>query len=290
MAQMVQNQKFGSIEISRLEVDEFFEEFSDSLGVIPEKFFISHIFVNPKATEKVKSKARDFANTILDSIKRGADFAELAKKVSDDPGSAAQGGDLGFVKRGVFFPQFESVAYTLKEGELSQVVESPVGFHIIQLLERRGDAIHTRHILVKIKNDPDADLKAIELLTEIRDSILTSKNSFTYFAKKYSDDKESGRFGGELGTFEVGQLDKSLLDVVYKLKVGEISYPKRLEVDANTYGYHIVKLNSRNPEHKPDFEKDYDEIKKLAEFNKKQKMYGAWIKELRDKIYWEIKI
>ncbi|MFH2030596.1 MAG: peptidylprolyl isomerase [Bacteroidota bacterium] len=290
MAERVKMQKFGTIDVSRREVTEFFNSYKDSLGVIPEKFNISHIFINPTQTEKVRKRAKDLANSLLDSIKLGSDFAELAKKFSDDPGSAAQGGDLGSVKRGVFFPEFESVAYSLKRGQLSDVVESPVGFHIIQLIDRKGESIHTRHILVKIKNDDEADLKSIEFLTELRDSITKNENTFVFYAKKYSDDKETAGFGGELGNFEISQLDKSLLDQVYKLKEGEIGFPKRLQVNPTTYGFHIVKLTKRTPQHSPTIEEDFEEIKKLAQFQKREKNFREWVEELKQQLYWEIKI
>ena len=159
MSQRLQEKNFGKVQASRREVEEFFETYKDSIGNIPEKLNIFHIFQNPKAGEKLKKKFYDKAVALLDSIKAGKDFSELAKKYSDDPGSAAQGGDLGFVKKGVFYPEFEEAAYKLNVGEISGVVESPVGFHIIQLLEKRGESINTRHILVKIKADEDADLK-----------------------------------------------------------------------------------------------------------------------------------
>ncbi|OGU62361.1 MAG: parvulin peptidyl-prolyl isomerase [Ignavibacteria bacterium RBG_13_36_8] len=289
MAQMVQNKKFGQVEVSRKKVEDFYNEFQDSLGVIPEKFEIAHIFLNPKAGSKLKNKAREFALSLLDSLKNGVDFAKLARKYSDDPGSSSSGGDLGFVKRGVFYPEFEAAAFGLNLGEISGLIESPVGFHIIELLERRGETIHARHILVKVKSDDEADLRAIEMLTEIRDSIVQNKNTFTYYSEKYSDDKNSARLGGVLGTFETGQLDKSLLDQIYKLKEGEIGYPKRLQVDNNTYGFHIIKLVRRIPEHKPNLETDYDELKRLADYNKKQELYVDWMKELKNQIYWEIK-
>ncbi|MBU1096524.1 MAG: peptidylprolyl isomerase [Bacteroidetes bacterium] len=290
MAERVKQKKFGAVEISRKDVDDFYNSYKDSLGLIPEKFTLSHIFLNPKATDKVKNKAYKLAEKLLDSLKRGGDFADLAKKFSDDPGSASQGGDLGTVKRGVFYPQFEAAAYSLTSNEISPIIESPVGFHIIQLLERKGDAIHARHILVKIKNDDDADLKSIEFLQAIRDSILSENKDFAYYAKKYSDDKETSRFGGELGTFESGQLDKSLLDQVFKLKVGEISFPKRLDVNANTYGFHIVKLVKRTPEHIANMEQDFEDIQRLAQYKKREELYLKWVTELKDKIYWEEKI
>lgn len=290
MGNMVQQKHFGQLDATRREVREFFEEYQDSLGLIPERFELSHIFINPQKGERLKAKTKVFTQALLDSIKGGADFAALAKKFSDDPGSAARGGELGFVKRGVFFPEFEAAAFQLQEGEISDIVESPVGFHIIQMLERRGESIRTRHILVKVKSDEQADLDAIEMLTEIRDSLLRGEKNFEYFARKYSDDTETSKLGGTLGKFDVSQLDKTLRDRVYGMSIGEISTPKRLDLDNKSYGYHIIKVNNRIPEHRPTFEGDYDEIKRLTIYHKRQKLYANWINELKEKIYWEVRI
>ncbi len=290
MSQRLQEKNFGKVQATRREVEEFFNTYKDSIGMIPEKVTIYHIFQNPKASEKLKKKFYDKASALLDSIKAGADFSELAKKYSDDPGSAAQGGDLGFVKKGVFYPEFEEAAFKLNVGEISEVVESPVGFHIIQMLEKRGESVNTRHILIKIKADEDADLKTIDFLSEIRDSIQKGFGTFQDYAKKYSEDKETAPFGGELGTFYMNQLDKALLDAVGKLKQGEIGYPRRLEYAPGTYGYHIVWLKSRVPQHKADLESDYSEIKKLADDFKKQNEYEKWIAEIKKKIFWEVRI
>jgi len=290
MTQRLREKKFGAVEASHREVEDFFYKYKDSLGVIPEKVKISHIFMNPGTSDRLKKKYRDLAVSLLDSIKNGVDFSTLAKQYSDDPGSAAQGGELGFVRKGVFYPEFESTAFSLREGEISGIVESPVGYHIIQLLERRGESINTRHILVKIKSDDEADLSIIEFLTDIRDSISRHGKSFASMAKKYSDDKESAPFGGELGSFYFGQLDKNLLDVVAKMKEGEISFPKRVNYSADNYGYHIVYLQQKIPQHQPDLEIDYVELKRFADEYKKQNLYTKWIEEIKTKIYWEIKL
>lgn len=290
MVQRLREKNFAFIEASRREIDEFFETYKDSLGMIPEKLKIYHIFRNPKATERIKNKAKELAQSLLDSIKAGADFGALAKKYSEDPGSAVQGGDLGFVQRGVFYPEFEAAAFALEEGELSGVVESPVGFHVIQLIERRGESIHTKHILIKIKADEDADLETIQYLSDLRDSVVSGTADFKALAKKYSEDKETAAFGGDLGTYYLNQLDKHLLDVVSKLKEGEISFPRRLEYAPGTYGYHIVYLESRVPQHPASIEEDYSEIKRLADEMKKQKEYDQWIEKLKDSIYWEVRI
>ncbi len=290
MAQMVQQRKFGNIDVTRREVYEFYKEYKDSLGLIPEKLTISHIFINPQNNKRLQKKAYNLAKKLLDSLKHGTDFAELARKYSDDPGSAKDGGNLGWAKRGVFYPEFEAAAFALKKGEISGIVKTPVGYHIIQLLDKRGEAINTRHILIKVKSDDQADLKAIELLTEIRDSIVKGYGTFEDFARKYSDDKESAKLGGKLGTFEVSKLDKQTRDAVYKLKEGDISYPKRLDINRTTYGFHIVRLDKRVKQHKPDPDKDYDDIKQLAILRKKQKLYQQWLKEIKSKIYWEIRL
>jgi peptidyl-prolyl cis-trans isomerase SurA len=290
MAYMLQQKKFATVEATRKEVEEFYKSYKDSMGVVQEKFTISHIFQNPKTGERVKKKARDLALSLLDSLKHGSDFAKLAKKYSDDTGSASLGGDLGTVKRGQFVSEVEAATFALAPNQISSVVESIFGFHIIQLLERRGESVHARHILIKAKGDDESDLKSIEFLTDIRDSIMKKINTFEYYAKKYSDDKENAKYGGDLGSFEATQLDKSLLDIIYKLKEGDISYPKRLEVDRNTYGYHIVRLDKRIPMHKANLEMDFPEIKRVAEVSKKQKLYSAWMKEIKNRIFWEIRL
>ncbi|MCW8804848.1 MAG: peptidylprolyl isomerase [Ignavibacteriaceae bacterium] len=291
MVQRLREKNFAPIEASRREVEEFFYTYKDSLGMIPEKLHIYHIFRNPKTTDRLKKQYQDFAQAIRDSIvNQGASFEDMATKYSEDPGSKAFGGDLGFVKKGVFYPQFEAAAYALEVGEISNIIETPVGYHIIELLEKRGESIHTRHILIKFKTDEGADLETITFLTEIRDSVLQEINTFQYYAKKYSEDKETAPFNGDLGTFYINQLDKNLLEIVSKMKQGEISFPKRIDYGQGVYGYHIVYLQSRVPQHPPSLEEDYTELKRLADEYKKQKQYDAWVASLRDKIYWEVRI
>jgi len=290
MVQRLREKNFAPIEASRREVEEFFQTYKDSLGMIPEKLRIFHIFRNPKTTDKQKKQYRDFAQAVLDSIKQGESFEEMAKKYSEDPGSKAYGGDLGFVKKGVFYPQFEAAAFSLEVGQLSDVVETPVGYHIIELLERRGESIRTRHILFKFKADETADLETIEFLTDLRDSVVKGVNTFQHYAKRYSEDKETAPFSGDLGTFYINQLDKNLLDIVSKMKQSEISFPKRIDYGQGVYGYHIVYLESRIPQHPPSLEEDYAELKRLADEYKKQKQYENWVASLRDKIYWEVRL
>ncbi|MBN2572693.1 MAG: peptidylprolyl isomerase [Ignavibacteriales bacterium] len=290
MAQMLKQKKFSEVEASRREVDEFYSVYKDSIGIMPEKITIAHIYINPNKSDRLTRDAKQFTQNLLDSLENGADFVLFAKKYSEDLSNANNGGDLGFVKRGTFVPEFEAAAFALDEGEFSEVVESPFGFHIIQLLERRGESIHTRHILIKIKSDDAADLDAIDKLTGIRDSIIKGNNSFEYYARKYSDDKVTSKAGGNLGVFELQQLDKSLLEIVNKLKENEISFPKRINIDKTTYGFHIVMLKKRVASHKPNLDTDYEEIKMLAKYKKQDDMYKQWINEIKQNVFWEIRL
>lgn len=290
MVQKLQDKNFGALSVSKREVSEFYDTYKDSIAVIPEKFRVSHIFRLPKVSDELKIKYKLKAATFLDSLNAGADFSELAKKYSEDPGSASKGGDLGFTKRGMLFPEFESVAYNLKQGQTSAVVESPVGYHIIQLIERRGDNIRARHILVKFKNDDEADLKVIELLSSIRDTIDRGIFKFQEMAKKYSEDKETAPFGGFIGEFYSNQLDKTLNEIVSKMEAGAITYPKRIDYGKDIYGYHIVWLEKRIPQHKANLGDDYTEIERMTQSSKKQKLYQKWMEELKTKIFWEIRM
>ncbi|MBD3411293.1 MAG: parvulin peptidyl-prolyl isomerase [Ignavibacteriales bacterium] len=292
LVQRLRQEKFGFIEATRRETLEFYEEYKDSLDPVPERVAISHLFLNPEMTDELKAKYRRKAEAIRDSILAGASFEEMAKKYSEDPASAKFGGDLGFAKRGQLFTEYEAAAFALDSGEISPVVESPAGFHVIQLIERRGDAVRTRHVLVKAEADDDADLVAIERLNAIRDSVVSGETTFEEMAKKYSDDAETAPFGGELGVFYLHQLEKDekLLEAVEKLDEGEISYPRRTQTGGGDYGYHIVYLRKRTPQHQFDPETDYEDLNELATGLKRQKRYEEWIAELKEKIYWDVKI
>ena len=120
--------------------------------------------------------------------------------------------------------------------------------------------------------------------------MINKSGTFQHYARKYSEDKETASFGGDLGTFYINQLDKNLLDIVSKQTQGEISFPRRLDYAPGTYGYHIVYLEERVPQHPADLDEDYKELKRLADEYKKQIEYEKWIKDLKDNIYWEVRI
>jgi peptidyl-prolyl cis-trans isomerase SurA len=291
LAQKLQQQRFGSTQIGRLEVEEFYKTYKDSLGEVPEEVELAHILVKPKFDEQAKAEARKKMQALLDSLKAGVPFEDLARRHSQDPGSASLGGDLGFVRRGLFVKEFESAVFALKDGQISDIVETDFGLHIIQLLERRGDAVHPRHILLRIERTQASDDSAIAFLRSLRERILAGE-SFAELAKKYSEDPETANIGGNVGVVEMNRLeqfDKTYYETVKAMKPGEISQPVKVS-SGSQYAYHIIWLKSRTPAHKPTLEQDYRRIETIALNFKRQKEYAAWIEELKKDIYWESRL
>jgi peptidyl-prolyl cis-trans isomerase SurA len=277
-----------TINSSRREVEDFFAQFRDSLPPVPEELELYHIFREPKVSTSIKENIKSEAKRILDSIRNGGDFAQFAKRYSDDAATKAYGGDLGFVRRGEFFAEFEEAVFALKDSAISDVVETPIGFHIIQLLERRGEQVHPRHILFKLKRDESEADSTKAFLNTLRDSVAKGAK-FSDLAKKYSDDKESASLGGFLGKFSVKQFDPAVVEAVKDLKEGEISKPVEF-ISGSTRGYQILYLKSRIPEHKMDISADWNRLQQLATSYKRTTVYQDWIKQLRSEIYWDIRL
>lgn len=288
LAQRLQQQRFGGTQIGRFEVEEFYRTYKDSLPRVPEEVELAHIFMRPKVSDEAKATTTAKLRGLLDSLQNGADFGALARRYSEDPGSAPQGGDLGFVRRGQFVKEFETAVFALGEKQVSGIVETEFGLHIIQLLERRGDAVHARHILLRIEKTKISDDATIALLDSLRQRILAGE-SFAELAKKYSERKETSMIGGELGTFELEQLDKGTFDAIAGLKEGEMTHPVRL-VEGNSYGYHILLLKKRVPAHSMTLQGDYRRIETLALNLKRTKDYQSWLEDLRGKIYWQSRL
>ncbi len=278
--------KFGDLKVSPIEVRNFYEEYKDSLQQVPEEVTLSHIFMIPKPSSKAREEAYAKAEALLDSLKHGANFAELAKKYSQDPGSASDGGDLGWAKRGQFVPEFEHAVYALKPGEISGIVETQFGFHIIQLLERRGDLVHARHILITIPHLASDDDSVIAVLDTLRERAIRGE-SFAVLAREFSEDKDTRDLGGDLGTVSLDQLEPSFMKTVDTLKVGEISNPVKVSV-GNSYGYHIVYLRDRIPAHKINLNEDYARLQRMALTLKQNEAYQKWIDQLKKQVYWKI--
>lgn len=277
-----------NITASRREVEEFFTQYKDSLPKAQEEVELYHIFAVPKISNSAKNAQKELAQRVLDSIKNGGDFADFAKRYSDDPGTKPSGGDLGFVRRGEFFAEFEEAVFSLKDQELSQVVETPIGFHLIQLLERRGEQVHPRHILFKFKRDVSEADSTIAFLKQLKDSVLKGAN-FSDIAKRHSEDKESASLGGFLGRIPAAQLDRSITDVLKNMKEKEISDPFEYISDKSR-GYQIIYLKKLIPEHTLNMTDDWARLEQLAVSYKRNVEYQKFIQQLRSEIYWDVRL
>ncbi len=285
MIERLQQQEFGNIEVSRREVEEFYNTYRDSLPLVPEMVELRQIVRYPKVTEDYKEQARRRAEALLDSLRAGADFKELARKYSEDLGSARNGGDLGLVRRGLLVKEFEEAAYALEPGEISNVVETKFGFHIIKMLERKGEAIHPLQILIKIKVTGSSDSLAINLLKDLRRRALEGE-SFADLATRYSEDKETQPYGGSLGLIETQQLSENLRRITQNLSPGEISAPVKITVRGQD-AYMIVQVVRRISPHPMSLEKDYPQLERLAVRFKQDRMYRDWLQKIRKSVYWE---
>jgi peptidyl-prolyl cis-trans isomerase SurA len=288
LAQRLRQQKFGGLQVGRYEVEEFYRTYRDSLPRVPEEVQLAHIFVTPRVSDAEKSGAKELLARLRDSIQAGADFADLARRYSQDPGSASQGGDLGLVRRGLFVREFESAVFALQDGQLSDIVETQFGFHLIQLQERRGDAVRARHILIRIRTSGAEEDSARAFLGRLKARALAGE-AFADLAKEYSEDKDTKALGGNLGAFELDQLEGDLKTALLPLKEGEITDPVAL-TRGSLSGFQIVLVRRRTPAHAMTLEGDYQRLEVLALNAKQFREYQRWVDELKSKIHWQTRL
>lgn len=281
--------KFSGLTVTQKEVEEFYRENKDSIAKVPPSVELYHIVREVEATNTAKKEAYNLAVRVRDSLLNGADFAVLAKKYSGDPGTASDGGNLGWFERGKLFPEFEKEAFKLQIGDISMPVETPFGYHIIETLDKKENSINTRHILFKIGQTTDDKEKTKEFLIEIRDSIINYDVTFEEMARKYSDDKDTKGFGGLIGTIPVNDLPSEFAGYINKLEVGEISEPIPYNDDPVKQKFQILYKKDFIEEHAPSVDNDYDYLAERAKMDKRIRQYDKWIKELKDELYWEIK-
>jgi peptidyl-prolyl cis-trans isomerase SurA len=288
-ADKLKRKKFqGSIKVSDKEVTEFYSKYRDSLPPAKEEYELAHIYMQKKVTDAEKLLAKEKAQKILDSLKQGADFSELAKRNSDDTQSAINGGDLGFSKKGVFVKEFEEALYSLNVGGTSDLVETEYGYHIIKVNEKKGDLVKSQHILVAYPKLESSDLETISFLKDMKSKIENKSMTFEDAAKQYSQDVSSNLKGGYLGFVQVDRLDSLTIDAIKDLDTGKISNPIKTSEERN-YGFEVIKVIKKIPSHKLTIENDYDKIKKLAIMFKENTEMEKWIEEIKKTVYVDVK-
>ena len=283
LVERLQQQKFMGVKCTNREVEDFYNQYRDSIRAIPASVELAHIVKHIKPSADAKEEVKRLALKIRDSILKGVDFAELAKRHSGDPGSARTGGDLGWVDKGKFVAEYERAAYDLQSGETSQPIESPFGFHIIQTIEKRKDASHTRHILLKLGGSADDKSRVEKILIDLKERVEKSE-SFEDLAKQYSDEKETQGFGGSMGVIELNRLPADLKSIVETLPEGGVSQPLPYMADPTKPSLHIILKKKNIAEHSPSLSSDFKKIEQMALQQKQAKLMDSFLKDLRDAI------
>lgn len=278
--------RLGNLNISRREVEGYYNQLKDSLPTVPEEVELYHIQVFPKPNAEIKKQVFEKAKRVLDSIKAGADFGEMAKKYSDHS-SGKSGGDLPMVKRGTLVKEYEEAAFALEAGQVSGVIESPLGFHIIKLIERRGEAVITKQILFKIQKTTSDEDDAKALLVSLKNRA-DKGEKFSELARKYSESNETKDMGGYLGRFPVDNLSTEMTDVVKNLKEGGVSDPQKISVGTG-YAFQILYLAKRIPPHKLSLTEDIAKIENYVRKVKENDELKKWVEEIKKNVFWELK-
>ena len=292
LVEQVQQALLANVEVTPSEVKRYYNEMSkDSIPMVNSKYEIAHLVKNPPITLEQKLEVKDKLYKMRKRILNGERFSTLALLYSEDPGSAKKGGELGFTGRGEFAPEFEAAAFNLRDGEISEVVETEFGFHIIQMIERRGDYVNVRHILLTVKVAPEALQEAYDELDSIAALINNDSITFDEAVRRFSDEKDRIN-GGVLvnpvsgGTlFDASELDQQVAGVVNRMKVGEISAPVPMKTEDNKDACRLICLKKKTEPHKANLRDDYTVIRDLAMQKKREEIINNWIESKSGKAY-----
>ncbi len=287
MTQQMQREITKNIKVTPSQIRAYYRNLpEDSLPMVPTQYEMQQIVIYPKVEmeeiERVKTQLRDFQR----QINEGRDFATLAVLYSEDPGSAAHGGDLGWYTRSGFVPEFANVAFNLQEkNKVSKIVETEFGFHIIQLIDRKGERINVRHILLKPKVSEKNRSEAKSYLDSIATYINDKKLTFEEAALRFSNDKDSRSNGGvmvnaENGStkFEIGQIPSEIAKSIQNLQEGAMSKPFfMMDERKGKETYRLVVLKRKIAPHRANLADDYKLLQDMMEENLKAETLKEWI-------------
>ncbi|MDG1718664.1 MAG: peptidylprolyl isomerase [Flavobacteriales bacterium] len=285
LTQRMQSSITSSVSITPEEVKLFFQEMkkSSDIPVMPTTLEISQIIKIPEITLDEKSRIRKKLISFRDRIKNGEDFTVLATLYSDDTESAKNGGELGFVGRGALVPEFESAAFSLKGDQISEVIETQFGYHIIQLIERRGETVNVRHILLKPKVSSASLLEAKEQLKKVEVLIKSEEITFEEAARFHSDDVSKNN-GGLLinpqtgsSLFTVEELPLNIRYSADRMNEGDVSSISQFVMDDGKKAYRIIKITRKLEEHSANLIDDFSLINDAALNEKKQQEISEWV-------------
>jgi peptidyl-prolyl cis-trans isomerase SurA len=302
MAERLRQTKQQNVRITRPEVEKFFNAIpTDSLPTIPTTVQLAQIVIIPPQKAEAQNSALKKAVAIRDSIiNHGKEFEAMARLYGED-GTAAQGGMLPLMPMSDLVPEYSAAAAALSPGQVSEVVRTPFGYHVIRLNRRVADQIETNHILIRVGDEELDDEYAINKLTAIRDSINTYNISFATMARRHSDDKTTAPSGGRLINMQTGErqlvlesMEPSLFRTISLLEeVGAISEPRPFNTGlggSQQKAYRIIKLINKTEEHRANLQDDYELLRNFALQQKQMDVLQKWVRELRNEVYIEYKI
>ena len=275
------------------EVRQFFRQLpAKDVPEIGSQLEYAQISILPAITEQqdleVKAKLRDFKKR----VENGDNFATLAIMYSEDPGSARNGGEMEYVGRAMLDPAFATEAFNLKPNQISKVVKSEFGYHIIQLIDRKGEKIKIRHILLMPKVDPLELVKAKNRIDSIADFIRKGKITWEQASFLYSSDKNTRNNGGLVTSqrtgsskFGVADLDPDVSKVITTMNIGETSRPFESVDDKQRKVYKVIKLLNKTEAHKANMQDDYQNLSEMFLTKKKEEVYRKWISKQQSKTY-----
>ena len=290
MVEEVQKNLTENVKATPSDVRKYFNSLAkDSVPFVPLQVEVQIFTINPviprEEIDEVKARLRDYS----DRINKGeSEFSTLAILYSEDPGSAIRGGETGFMSKSSLDPEYASVAFNLNDTKkVSKIVQSEFGYHIIQLIEKRGDRINTRHILLRPKVNEKDLTDAVTHLDTLRNAILAEKFTFEDAVAELSQDKDTRRNRGQMvneetGTtrFEMSQLPQEVSRLVNDMSVGEISKPFIMkDSKKNKDIVAMVKLSNRIPGHRANLSDDYQLILQMYESSAKEKIIRDWVED-----------
>ena len=300
IVQQMQQKLIGEIKLTPAEIRKYFNQLpQDSLPTIPTTVEVQIVTMEPKIpfeeTDAIKARLRDFT----EQVNTGKmEFSTLARLYSEDPGSSVRGGELGFMSKTQLLPEFANVAFNLKDSKrVSQIVQTEYGYHIIQLIEKRGDRINCRHILLKPKVSDKELTEATTRMDSLYNDLKADKFSFDEAATFVSADKDTRNNKGLMvnqnyessnyGTpkFEMQELPQEIGKVVYQMQVGDISKPFTMLTDKQKEVVAIVKLKARVNGHKANLADDFQAMKQLVESRKREELLNDWIRKKQKTTY-----
>lgn len=290
LMQQMQQKIIGDIKVTPTEVRNFYAKMpTDSIPMMPASVEVEIITLNPEISQTEREATKEQLRDMAERVNKGTtDFSILARLYSEDTETAKQGGDLGFFGRGVMVPEFTNAAFALVEpGKVSRVVETEFGYHIIQLVEKRGDRVHCRHILMRPHVSAEAKAAAIARLDSFVTVIRGEKITFEAVAAKFSEDKNTRLNGGLMANantgatrFELQDLPQEVAKVVNSMNIGEVSAPfSMIDKQLGREVLAIVKLKSKLPSHKANLIDDYQQIKQYCEVSHSNEVINAWIEK-----------